>query len=228
MISELDARLISLGTDKKERIVVNIEGEDEEFISNALAKEYGNTLSSKDMTLNTTYSGRLVDVGKVGYGLYVDIGIIDSPRMDALIPLHKIREQINLVGPLRFLAEAFVLVDYLPVKVRLTSIDLYNSKIEAEFDQELLSRLTSWLKDDHERLLVFGANHEQIDSSLKKTSHREDIYETEQLGKFEFSLRCKRSTRASGILAAIGPHLRGVPMHLFIPKELEERQNAKA
>ncbi|MHA2152635.1 MAG: DUF2110 family protein [Candidatus Thorarchaeota archaeon] len=110
----------------------------------------------------------------------------------------------------------------------MTSIDLYNSRVEGEFDQELLSRLKAWLEDDHERLLVFGANLRQIEGSLKKTGHREDIYEIEQLGKFEFSLRCKRSTRASGILAAIGPRLRGVPMHLFIPKELEAMQNAKA
>jgi len=228
MITELDAQLISVGTDKKERIVVNIEGEDKEFVSNALAKEYGHTFSSESVTPNTAYPGRLLDVGKVGYGLYVDIGVIDSPRMDALIPLHKLREQLSLAGPLRTVAEAFLLVDYLPVNVRLTSIDLYNSKLEAEFDRETLSRMASWLKDDHERLLVFGANRTQIESSLKKVGHREDIYEIEQLGKFEFSLRCKRSTRASGILAAIGPRLRGVPMHLFIPKELEEKQNAKA
>jgi hypothetical protein len=227
MITELDARLISIGTDKKERILANIEGEDEEFIASALAKEYGKSLSSENLLPNTTYSGRLLDVGKFGYGLYVDIGVVDSQRMDALIPLHKMREQLNLVGPLKTIAEAFILVDYLPIKVRLTSIDLYNSRVEAEFDEESLSRLKAWLEDDHERLLVFGANLRQIESSLKKSGHREDIYEIEQLGKFEFSLRCKRSTRASGILAAIGPRLRGVPMHLFIPKELEEKQNAK-
>ncbi|MHA2223449.1 MAG: DUF2110 family protein, partial [Candidatus Thorarchaeota archaeon] len=209
---ELDANLTSIGTDKKERIVVNLEGEDEEFVANALAKDYGQSLSSEKLLPNTEYLGRLLDVGKFGYGIYVDIGVIDSPRMDALVPLHKMREQLNMIG----------------IKVRVTSIDLYNSRVEGEFDQELLSRLKAWLEDDHERLLVFGANLRQIEGSLKKTGHREDIYEIEQLGKFEFSLRCKRSTRASGILAAIGPRLRGVPMHLFIPKELEAMQNAKA
>lgn len=228
LIAELDVRLNSIGTDKKERIVANIEGADEEFVANALAKEYGKSLSSENLLPNTTYPGRLLDIGKVGYGLYVDIGVVDSPRMDALVPLHKMREQLEFVGPLKTITEAFILVDYLPINVKVTNIDLYNSRIEAEFDQQLLSRLKAWIEDDHERLLVFGANHRQIESSLKKSGHREDIYEIEQLGKFEFSLRCKRSTRASGILAAIGPRLRGVPMHLFIPKELEAKQNAKA
>ncbi|RLI52933.1 MAG: hypothetical protein DRO87_12375, partial [Candidatus Thorarchaeota archaeon] len=48
-----------------------------------------------------------------------------------------------------------------------------------------------------------------------------DIYEVESLGVYEYALVCKRSTRASGILAAIGPALRGVPIHLFIPNEVK-------
>jgi hypothetical protein len=226
MITELDVTLISIGTDKKSRIVVNIEGEDEEFVSNALAKEFGKSLLSDDLSPNTVYPGRFVDVGKVGYGLYVDIGVTDSPKMDALVPLHKIREQLNFLAPLKTITDAFVLVDYLPVEVIVTNIDLYNNRIEAEFDQKVIARVNEWLHDDHERLLVFGANQRQIEGRLKKSGHREDIYEIEHLGKFEFSLRCKRSTRASGILAAIGPRLRGVPMHLFIPKELLAMQNA--
>jgi hypothetical protein len=111
MIAELDANLTSIGTDKKERIVVNLEGEDEEFVANALAKDYGQSLSSEKLLPNTEYLGRLLDVGKFGYGIYVDIGVIDSPRMDALIPLHKMREQLNMVGPLKSITDAFVLVD---------------------------------------------------------------------------------------------------------------------
>ena len=63
MISELDARLISIGTDKKERIVVNVEGDDEEFVANALAKEYGNSLVSENLLPNITYTGSFLDVG---------------------------------------------------------------------------------------------------------------------------------------------------------------------
>lgn len=227
MVAELDTQITSLGTDKKNHIVVNITGDDEEFVANALAKEYGRSLQSGNLVPNKTYPGQLIDVGKVGYGLYSDLGVTDSKRMDALVPLHWLREQFSLHGPLKAITEAFVFVDHLPVEVKITSIDLYNDRIEAGFDESTLTRIEEWMRDDHERLLVFGANRGQIEGSLKKTSHREDIYEIEQLGKFEFSLRCKRSTRASGILAAIGPRLRGVPMHLFIPKELEAKQNAK-
>ena len=227
MIEELEAQIVNLGTDNKNHIILTIEGEDEEFIVNSLAKEYGRSLQSNNLVPNKTYSGQLIDVGKVGYGLYSDIGVVDSKRLDALIPLHRLRDQFDLHGPLRTIAETFVLVENLPVEVSLTSIDLYNNRVEAEFNQSTLTRIKQWINDDHERLLVFGANRNQIEGTLKKTGHREDIYEIEQLGTFEFSLRCKRSTHASGILAAIGPKLRGVPMHLFIPKELEAKKHAK-
>ncbi len=228
MVKELDVQVKSLSTDTKNHIIVKINGDDEEFVANALIKEYGETLQSDDLVPHKVYPSQLIDVGKVGYGLYSDIGVIDSKRMDALIPLHRLREQFDFHNSVKKIVDVFLLVDHLPVEVNLTSIDLFNNKIEAEFSQSTLARITDWMNDDHERLLVFGANHHQIESSLKKTNHREDIYEIEQLGKFEFSLRCKRSTRASGILAAIGPKLRGVPMHLFIPKEIEAKKNAKA
>ena len=227
MVAELNVEIVSLNTDSKSHIVVSIRGEDEEFVANALVKEYGSSLQSEDLVPNRTYSGQLVDVGRVGYGIYSDIGVTDSKRLDALIPLHRLRDQFSLYGPLKKIVEAFVLVEHLPVEVNLTSINLYNNRVEGEFNKSTSTRITEWMNDDHERLLIFGANYKQIEISLKKTKHREDIYEIEQLGKFEFSLKCKRTTRASGILAAIGPKLRGVPMHLFIPKELEAIKDAK-
>ena len=109
--------------------------------------------------------------------------------------------------------------------MKITSVDNRTNKIEGELAQNTINRFEEWIQDDHERLLVFGANQDMIEIALRKTRHLEDIYEFEELGTFEYSLRCKRSTRASGIVAAIGPKLRGIPMHLFIPKEIEASLN---
>ena len=119
-----------------------------------------------------------------------------------------------------------IFVDDLPVDVKITNIDYRENKIEGELAETTLTRFEEWMQDDHERLLVFGSNQEMIEIALRKTRHLEDIYEFEELGAFEHSLRCKRSTRASGIVAAIGPKMRGIPMHLFIPKEIEANLNA--
>lgn len=227
LIEELDVRLARFVIDKRGHIVIGIDGQDAEFAINYLTNEYGASFPLERVTEGTTFRGSLVDVGKVGYGLYVDIAAMNNKTpVDALLPLYQIREQFRISKPLRTLAKSLVLVDNLPVEVVIVNVDRKEAKIEATFAESTMNRFDEWLHDDHERLLVFGASRVMLDDALKKSSHIDDIYETQELGKFEFALRCKRSTRASGIIAAIGPKLRGVPMHLFIPKEIQAKMNA--
>lgn len=228
MTRELDVSLSRLKTDKRERIIVEINGEDEEFVANVLAKEYGVVTSTDAISVESTHSGYFVDTGKVGYGLYVDIGITTPLQVDALVPLFRLREQLSLEKlSLRAIAKALILIENLPVRINITNVDIRGPKIEAELAESFINQLNRWVKDDHERLLVLGSTRKMLDDALKKSEHLEDIYRVEKLGSFEYSLRCKRSTRASGILAAIGPKLRGVPMHLFIPSEVGEKYHAK-
>lgn len=228
MARELSAKLVKLGTNKRNRITIEIEGKDEEFIANVLTREYGTVSTIGALRLNSTHKGHFVDVGKVGYGLYVDIGIATPSHMDALIPLYSLREQLQMRNSsLRTIANTLVLVDNLPVSIRITEVDITSQRIAGEFTESYLEQIDRWVKDDHQRLLVLGCTKELIDDALEKSSHTEDIYRIEKLGHFEYSLRCKRSTRASGILAAIGPRLKGVPMHLFIPEEIGEKYHAK-
>jgi len=229
LIEELDVHLARFDIDKRGHVVLGFEGQDTEFAINFLTKEYGSSISLDRVKEGATVRGSLIDVGKVGYGFYVDIAAINNTTyVDALLPLYQVREQFKLKKPLRTIAKSLILVDNLPVDVQITNVDLREGKIEATFAESTLNRFDEWLRDDHERLLVFGANYSMIETALNKTGHIDDIYEIQELGKFEFALRCKRSTRASGIIAAIGPKLRGVPMHLFIPKEIEAKLSAKA
>ena len=225
MIDELDVRLARFGTDKRGHLSLSFDGQDAEFAINYLVKKYGKAVRLDNVKEGAILPGTFLDVGQVGYGFYVDIAAMSAKRVDVLIPLHCIRNQFSIRKPLRVIAKTLVFVDDFPVDVKITSVDRRESKIEGELAQNTITRFEEWMQDDHERLLVFGANQEMIEFALRKTRHLEDIYEFEELGKFEYSLRCKRSTRASGIVAAIGPKLRGIPMHLFIPKEIEASLN---
>lgn len=229
LIGELDLSSVILDVDKKEHVFVSVDGPDSEFVINLLEQEYGRVPSPHEVVPERVFSGHMTDVGKVGYGIYVDIGLSES-KVDALLPLHRLREQMDMEGmPVRKLARSLVLVDHLPVSIQITDVNFENEQIGAELSQEFLERYNEWVTDDHERLLVFGANQEMLEAALQRTGHNDDIYAIEKLGIFEFALQCKRSTRASGILAAIGPQLRGVPMHLFIPSEIQAaRKSAKA
>jgi len=229
IVKELSASAVKLGTDKRNHITIDIEGEDEEFVGNVLTQRYGHVSEFGALSTGSAIKGQLVDVGKVGYGLYCDIGIMGPPKMDVLVPLHNLRSQLSMhKSSLRTISSALVLVDHLPLEVLITELDSANRKITGELAKSTLERINRWASDDHQRLLVLGCTKKIIEDALRKSGHSEDIYRIEKLGNFEFSLRCKRSTRASGILAAIGPILKGVPMHLFIPEEVGEKYNAKA
>ena len=220
--SKLDVAFTKVRTNKRGYVSVTLTGSDEEFVANSILSEYDTCPTFEELTEQSTLSGWLIDVGKVGYGLYVDIGIHNPETIDVLVPLHRLREQLELPRrSLRQIAKSLLLVDNLPVEVIITSIDRRNLTIEGSLSEQFLDRLDKWMNDEHERLFVFGANYSMIERALEKTHHIEDIYEVESIGVHEHVLVCKRSTRASGIIAAIGPKLRGVPMHIFIPREVK-------
>ena len=229
LTTNLEVCINHITIDKRGHITLEITGEDEEFVANIIAKEFGLVSTFHDLTINTKKIGYFIDVGKIGYGIYVDIGIKKPRYIDSLIPLHRLREQVMMPNhSVRYISKTLMLVEHLPVEIEITDINQINQKIEAQLAPMTLARIDSWIKDDHERLLVFGVPESLLRNTLTKANHIQDIYEFERLGKFEYALRCKRSTHASGIIAAIGPKLRGVPMHLIIPHEMGEGRNGKA
>jgi hypothetical protein len=227
-IGDLDIEIIKVTIDSRNHLRVTISGEDEEFVTNHLAKTYGECLALQELAPNIVTKGSLVDVGKVGFGLFVDIGLDPSLHLDPLIPLHQLRSQIGVNRPLREISKNLCLMEHLPIEVRITQVNLTNQRVEAELSSEALETLHKWSTDDHERLLVFGANQEMIEAALKRSGHAGDIYESHCLGRFETALVCKRSTRASGIVAAIGPRLKGIPIHLFVPNAIGAWRHDKA
>jgi hypothetical protein len=224
----LSVTIREMGKDDTGLVSLNFDGDDEEFLANVLRKDYGAAPRLQNLSVGNRYQGWLVDVGKVGYGVYVDLGIRQPRKVDALIPLFRIRSQFKMEKrSTRGIAGALLLVDNLPVSVLITKSDMTALTIEAELSESVLQRIDNWVSDDHERVILLGSTREMIDRSLSKSGHTQDIFAVEQLGKFEYSLVCKRSTRASGIVAAIGPYLRGVPMHLFIPREVQGKAHAE-
>ncbi len=223
----VDLKTIKITSSGHVKLIVS--GDDEEFFINLLKREFGAIPAKSDLIVGATLSGHLTNVGAVGYGVYVNIGYPPTDKMDPLIPLYQLRKQFGLPQqPLRKITSALVLVDNLPIEIVLTDVNPINGKLEAKLSASQLDRIQQWAEDDHERLIVLGVTYPQLATVLEISGHSTDIYAIEQLGPFEYSLQCKRSTRASGILAAIGPKLKGIPIHPFIPKEVEAKRNATA
>lgn len=223
----LEVQIQDIGSDERGHLTTQITGEDREFLKNVLEMEYGRTYTFGELEIGETYAGQLIDVGHVGYGIYVDIGVIE-PFLDALLPLHRLRLQMNMDGAsVRAIADAMTLVEHLPVEIVINDKNPHENTLEASVADSTCQEINSWLEDDHDRLLVLGCSLQMIHRALEQSGHRDDIYEIEELGKHEYSLVCKWTTNATGIITEIGPLLRGVPMHLFIPDEARSKRDAK-
>ncbi|MFO7837200.1 MAG: DUF2110 family protein [Candidatus Thorarchaeota archaeon] len=212
---------LEVNTNSRGHIDVTINGEDEEFFRNVLEQRYGIVPEFETVNTDTEYPGYLIDVGNVGYGLYVDIGLPPNPPTDLLIPLHRLREQFNMPdNSLNEIKRKMVLVENLPVNTRITKIDSRNAELEGEFSDSYITQINTWASSSHQRLLILGTTYKMIDNVLSKTDHKRDVVEIERIGPFEFSVVCKIGTRATGILAAVGSRLRGIPIHPFIPEKV--------
>ncbi|HDZ35492.1 MAG TPA: DUF2110 family protein, partial [Thermococcus sp.] len=78
---------------KKNWVKVSITGEDEEISANLVREEFGEVpYKLSAVKEGETYRGRFIDLGKVGYGAYIDIGIFRPRPKDALLPLYYLKE----------------------------------------------------------------------------------------------------------------------------------------
>ncbi|MBS7248138.1 MAG: DUF2110 family protein [Candidatus Jordarchaeales archaeon] len=221
-VSGLSVKVKDVSLDDNGRIVVVLEGEDEEAARNFLAERHGCTRSFDELEEGKTYVGRAVNPLNYGYGFYVDVGVTYPKPKDALIPLYKLREQL-LDGrkiPLRAIVDAYCFIDNLPIRVRVVKVEPASGKIEAELSNEELVRLDEWLKSRLDRVVVCGATRQQVRRAITKSGHLKDIVSLERLGLMEHAIVCKYGTDAPGIIAEIGEQLKYAALKAFIPKKV--------
>ncbi|NJE11324.1 DUF2110 family protein [Thermococcus sp. MAR1] len=194
---------------KKNWIKVSLSGEDEEISANLVREEFGEVpYKLSAVKEGETYRGRFVDLGKVGYGAYVDIGIFTPRPKDALLPLYYLKETFGEM-PVRQMIRDFGWVDNLPVEVVVTKVEFGAREVELAFSDAQLKRIKTWLSDGYDKLFIAGTVSENIEKALIKTGHGRDVKRIEELGLMETLLILKKGTQAPGIIKEIGPHLRG-------------------
>ncbi|NJE60691.1 DUF2110 family protein [Thermococcus sp. 21S7] len=194
---------------KKNWIKVSLNGEDEEISANLVREEFGEVpYKLSAIKEGGTYRGRFIDLGRVGYGAYVDIGIFTPRPKDALLPLYYLKETFGEM-PVRQMIRDFGWVDNLPVEVTVSNVEFGAREVELAFSEKQLKRIKGWTSDGHDKLFIAGTVSENVEKALIKTGHGRDVKRIEELGLMETLLILKKGTQAPGIIKEIGPHLRG-------------------
>ena len=85
----IDGTVALRGKTQRNWIQVDVHGPETTVLTNYLRQKYGiAAVSLDDIHEHDTLKGKIVDAGKVGYGVYVDVGVSMPTCIDVLEPLH--------------------------------------------------------------------------------------------------------------------------------------------
>ena len=220
----LEVQIKKISVHPHDWITVVLEGEDEEAGYNLLQHYYGSLCSFGQLEIGQTRKGKLIQTGKYGYGLFIDIGIDSEKNIDGFLPLHTIRQQLARREkiPLRSLCHSYGLLNNLSLEVSIESIDRLNRKIQVSLSNAQINIFKNWVTSELERLLISGITRHHLKKVVIKSGHLRDIVAIERLGFLEEMIICKRGTNAPGMLSEIGSLLPDSPIQLFIPTNVKK------
>ncbi|MEM2094877.1 MAG: DUF2110 family protein [Candidatus Bathyarchaeia archaeon] len=218
--SELEVAVSLIGETKRGWAIVDIAGSDERVFAKYIGRKIGIAPTTfEELKPGIILRGKAVDVGKVGYGLFVDVGL--DEYIDAFISLYTLRRQLadGARVSARTILRTYCIVENFPMSIRLIKTDKASGEMEAELSDQQISMFENWYTNGFERVLAFGISAADIDEALKKTGLKRYVVRLEQLGLFEHSILCKHGTEAPGIIARLGEKLPGIPLSAFSPSK---------
>jgi hypothetical protein len=221
LIEGLEVQFKILGKTRENWIQVEVFGSDVPVVTRYLDQKFGLApLSLKNVSLFEEVRGKIIDARRVGYGLYVDIGISSPRHIDVLLPLHVLRSQLTNGKKLSVtnIVEAFALYDNRPLTIQVTRIDNTKGEIEGRLSTSQYSLFEEWVSLDFDRILVLGRPFTEVHSIIKRSNFERDVIKVLPLGFLEQLLLCKLGTEGPGIIKGIGSMLPQTPLHSFSPK----------
>ena len=208
------------------RVEVEITGPEEVFVYNILKKEVGSIVNFNDINPNIVLKGDLVDVGKIGFGLFVDCAIL-NPKTDVLVNLHSLREQLcnGEEKSIKHIIKKYDFIDHYPIFVKIKSINKENHQIEGEIDDTIIKFYKKLINENLEAIFLSGETKGQFKKALIRKGHLKDIISIERYGFLENIAILKEGTNAIGIISEIGKYLKSCKLSVIIPKRFESYFN---
>lgn len=205
------------------RFEITISGPEEQFVFNLLKKEIGAINEFKEIQVGKEYRGSFVDVGDVGFGLFVDCAIL-NPKVDVLINLHTLREQLceGKERSLKQIIDAYDFIDHFPLYVKITEVDTVNNKLQGKFASKSLEFFKKILKENLEGVFLSGETKGQFKKIITKKGHYRDIITVKRFGFLENLVLLKEGSDAPGIISHIGNELKNCRLSALRPKKIKK------
>ncbi|NHK32191.1 MAG: DUF2110 family protein [Asgard group archaeon] len=223
-LKELDVSISSIIFDENGLITVELTGEDEVAAVNYLTHLYGKAQDLGEIKVGDIVKGYVCSSGKVGFGVFVDIGIKEPYMTDALLPLFNLRKQLfqGQKLPVKKIITLYSLIDNFPLEIQINEVSIGLKKIEAQFSENQLELFERWIEEGLDRLIIIGALEKEITRALERSKHSDDIIAIEKLGWLEFSLTCKFNTSAKGLIPEIGRLLPKATFEILSPGAIKK------
>ena len=209
--------------DYDKRFEIFINGPEEIFVFNLLKKEIGCINEFKEIQVGKVYKGTMIDVGKVGFGIFIDCAIM-NPKVDVLINLHSLRDQLckKREKPLTEIIEAYDLIDHFPIEAKIIKIDKENHKLQGEIAANSLNIFKKIMNENLEAIFLSGETKGQFKKAITRKGHFRDIITVKRFGFLENLVLLKQDSNAPGIIAHIGRDLENCKFSVLQPKRIRK------
>jgi hypothetical protein len=201
---------------RQQWLQVKARGEDAEIFLNLLREKFGEAPVFRSKVERwDVRKGFITGSGRVGFGVYIDVGILEPARKDALYPLHRMRAQLSdgALKSSREILQENGLSDYFPVDVIVTELEGEN--VTVELADRTRDQLLWWKKLLFDRVIAVGIDRDYAEKVVQAANLGPDVIKIETLSLLVQCLVCKFDTDAPGVIAKIGNRLRGVGLTSF-------------
>lgn len=224
---DLDVKLTNLEFRVDDRLLVELEGkkkDDLKFVSNILKEITGETFDSNNVPKRRGLFGTLRAVGKVGFGVFVDVGI-ESPVKEVLIPLHRLRTQLAGGKDLstREICKKYGFMNQFPVEIEVEKMLFEKGgkpKYEGKFTDDFLEQIEEYVKSGLDIVFTTGVSRQMVKKTIAKRGHTIDVPQIIRIGPLECACVCAKGTNAPGIISHIGPFLSNCRFSMIRPAQL--------
>lgn len=202
---KIEVEIDSLTRTQRNWVTVALTGKDEVIAQRYLENLWGKVCDIGELEENQLRRGKIVDLGKVGYGIYVDIGVVngEGEPIDALIPIHQLRKQLGVKGSLSVnqISKHLGLMDNFPLDIRITGINMENGEIEGKLTNSQAREIG---RGKH-RFYVCGETRRKIKNAIDRTGNSGNIVRIRRLGLLENEVQCPKQVDPHDIIRDIGP-----------------------